>query len=138
MDDLPAEGANGRFNVQFSYHGMRFSVRVLSKHARGARLYMEGHLGFVPFSYEGAELRAQMLEVLQLARRQKLVQIDLVGEQRISLTAELAVQGPLTPNSIVAVSATRIAAVKPLLDVIRALQPFRRDDDVPTGVRFVA
>ena len=61
---------------------------------------MDGHLGFVPFSYEGAGLRAQLLEVLRLAKRQKAVYIDLAAEERITLTANLNVEGPLTPTSI--------------------------------------
>jgi hypothetical protein len=127
LNNLPTEGARGRFQFQFVYNGMHFVVRVLSKDARGARLIMEGHLGFVPFSYEGADLRSQLLEVLQLARKQTAAHINLVAEQRISLTAEILVKGPLTPNSAISAVATRIAAVKPLLDVIRALQPYQRD-----------
>jgi len=138
LANLPAEGANGRFCIHFVYNGMQFSVRVLAKDARGSRLQLEGHLGFVPFAYEGPDMRGQMLEVLQLARRQKAVHINLVGEQRIALTAELAIEGPLTANSIVSAAASRIAAVKPLLDVIRALQPYRRDDEAPAAALSAA
>lgn len=127
LNDLPAEGANGRFRIQFVYRGMQFVVRVLAKEARGAHLFMEGHLGFVPFSYEGPDMRGQLLAVLQLARRQKAVEISLVGEQRIALTANLRVEGALTPNSIISAAATRLAAVKPLLDVIRTLQPYHHN-----------
>ena len=128
MNDLPAEGANGRLHIRFVYHGMQFVVRVLAKKAHGAHLRMEGHLGFVPFSYEGPDMRGQLLGVLRLARRQKAVEINLVGEQRIELTANLRVEGALTPNSMISAAATRLAAVKPLLDVIRTLQPYHRGE----------
>lgn len=138
FDNLPMEGANGRFKFQFVYNGMHFIVRVLGKDARGARLFMEGHLGFVPFPYEGPDMHGQLLEVLQIAQRQKAVHINLVAEQRISLTAEIKVDGALNPNSAISAVATRLAAVKPLLDVIRTLQPYRRDYAQEAGPQTAA
>jgi len=127
LNNLPTEGEDGRFRFQFIYNGMHFVVRVLGKDARGITLFLEGHLGFVPFSYEGAGLRTQLLEVLQFARKQKKVHINLVAEQRISLTSEILIKGAFNPNTAVSAVATRLATVKPLIDVIRTLQPYRRE-----------
>ena len=136
--NLPTGGVNGRFKFQFVYQGMNFVVRLLGKDAQGTRLFMEGHLGFVPFPYEGPDMRGQLLEVLQIAQRQKMVHINLVAEQRISLTAEIRVDGALNANSVVSAVAARIAAVKPLLDVIRMLQPYQRDYAQAAGPQTAA
>lgn len=127
LNDLHTEGANGRFRFQFIYNGIQFVVRVLGRNARGVTLFLEGNLGFVPFSYEGDGLRLQLLEVLQFAQKQKAVHINLVAEQRISLTSEILIKGPFNPNTAVAAVATRLARVKPLIDVIRSLQPYHRE-----------
>jgi len=113
-----------RTEVDFmvEYRGYWFAVHA-DQQGTKAVLRVHGIIGNLPFSYQSAFARSNILAVVSAASKEIRGQVRIDDQQRIILIDTVRSEGTLTPKVILAETTKVLLKLKPYLELVTTLQP---------------
>lgn len=111
------------FMVQ--YQGYWFAVHV-DQLGTYSKLRIHGSMGRLPYSYESAFSRTNVMAVVRAAGKALGGTVRVDENQRIILIETLTFPGRLSPKVVIAETAKVLLRVKPYLQLVSTLQPPRQ------------
>ena len=115
--DGPAVQAVAPIAFGFTYAGIAFEAYA-DRSDEQPKLSIRGHVGTLPFSAEGMQRRTDLKSIIA-ASQETGCRLTLDERQAIWLDADIDVETPMTPTSLIAAAAAVIANCKPWLDMLR-------------------
>jgi len=115
--DGPAVQAVAPIAFGFTYAGIAFEARA--DRAEQPRLAIRGQVGTMPFSAEGVQRRTDLRSIITASQDSASCRLTLDARHEIWLDADIEVETPVTPTSLIAATAAAIARCKPWLDMLR-------------------
>lgn len=100
----------------FAYKDVHFVAQAERRPHQGV-LLLQGDLGHMPFTAEGPGRRADIQMILATTRNLSFGSIAPTSDQRIRLTAECPMNGPLTPVSVLSAVTAVLMRAGPWLDL---------------------
>lgn len=116
--DGPAVQAVAPIGFGFTYAGIAFEARA-DRADEPPRLAIRGQVGTLPFSAEGMQRRTDLKAIIASTEQAACCRLSLGERQDIWLDADIEVETPMTPTSLIAATAALIARCKPWLDMTR-------------------
>jgi hypothetical protein len=116
--DGPAVQAVAPIAFGFTYAGIAFEAKAGSV-SDAPRLAIRGRVGTMPYSVEGMQRRIDVKSIVEASRDAPSCLFSIDARQEIWLDAEIGVEAPVTPTSLIASTAAAIARAKPWLDMLR-------------------
>jgi len=115
--DGPAVQAVAPIAFGFTYAGIAFEARA--DRAEAPRLAIRAQVGTLPFSAEGVQRRTDLKSIIAASQDLTACRLTLDPRQEIWLDADIEVETPVTPTSLIAATAAVVARCKPWLDMLR-------------------
>ena len=116
--DGPTVQAVAPIAFGFTYAGIAFEARA-DRSDEQPKLALRGQVGTLPFSAEGVQRRTDVKSIIVASQEAKACRLSLDQRQEIWLEADIEVETPMTPTSLIAAAAAVIAGCKPWLDMLR-------------------
>ena len=116
--DGPAVQAVAPIAFGFTYAGIAFEA-LADRSDEQPKLSVRGQVGTLPFSAEGVQRRADVKSIIAASREVQACRLSLDQRHEIWLDADIEVETPMTPTSLIAAAAAVIARCKPWLDMLR-------------------
>ena len=116
--DGPTVQAVAPIAFGFTYAGIAFEARA-DRSEEAPKLAIRGLVGTLPFSAEGVQRRTDLKSIILASQDLASCRLTLDPRQEIWLDADIAVETPMTPTSLIAATAALIARCKPWLDMLR-------------------
>jgi hypothetical protein len=116
--DGPTVQAVAPIAFGFTYAGIAFEARA-DRSEEAPKLSIRGQVGKLPFSAEGVQRRTDLKSIIMASREMTVCRLTLDQHQEIWLDADIDVETPMTPTSLIAATAAVIARCKPWLDMLR-------------------
>ncbi|SCA56943.1 hypothetical protein MTBPR1_30313 [Candidatus Terasakiella magnetica] len=128
-DRIEADGkelmlSSGKSDLDFmvEYQGYWFSVNVEQRGTK-SHLHIHGAIGKLPYTYESAFSRANVLAVVRAAGRALGGSVQVDSKQNILLIDTIEFEGSLSPKVVLAETTKVLLMVKPYLQLVTILQP---------------
>ncbi len=112
-----------RTNIEFmvQHEGFWFAVHA-DQQGTKAVMKFHGIIGHLPYSYQSAFARSNIVAVVSLACREINAKMRIDENQRVLLIDEVSFEGSLTPKMVVAETTKILLKLKPYLLLISSLQ----------------
>lgn len=116
-DGKAARRLPDQLTFRFHFAGIAFDAAA-RRHAGGTRLSLEGLLGYLPYSAQGPALRTDVATIVASSSAMQAGRFVVTEGQEIRLRAEVEVETPITPVSLIAAAADILVNAKPWLDTL--------------------
>lgn len=120
--ELTHSACSTSIDFMVEHEGFWFAVNADQKGTE-AVMNFHGIIGHLPFSYQSAFARTNILAVVSLACKEINAKMRIDESQRILLIDEVRFNGSLTPKMIVAETTKILLKLKPYLIMVSELQP---------------
>src|SRR4051812_25466429 len=123
FDDLdlvehgPAVQAVAPISFGFTFAGMSFEAQAGK--VDDPCLAIRGRVGTLPYSAEGMQRRSDVRSIIEACKADPACRLSIDAQQQIWVDAEIELERPLTPTSLIASTAAAIVRAKPWLDMLR-------------------